>query len=342
MLVGTPARAGVVAPLEITTTALPSAVVGQSYDVVLSAIGGTPPYSWSVSTGALPGGFLLSSLGTLLGLPSSAGTATVTLRVSDSAGLIATRIFNLVTTTPPPPPAALLGVSASGGVSELGLAGPLPLAFPLSSPVVAIAAPASGAGAWIVTASGQVQGLGVLSYGSVGARHRAGAIVAIAALPSGGGYYLLSSKGHVYGFGAAHSHGSATGRAKAVGIAVPADGRGYLVALANGTVEAFGGAANHGGVVRKHLKGRIVGIAALSGGGYVVAATGGRISRFGAARRVALPDPRPTSAVGIAASPTGGGYYVVAADGEVLAGGSAHPLGNLSSSGPIVGVSATS
>ena len=45
-----------VASLTVTTTSLPNGQVQVSYSATLAASGGTTPYSWSVTSGALPGG----------------------------------------------------------------------------------------------------------------------------------------------------------------------------------------------------------------------------------------------------------------------------------------------
>jgi hypothetical protein len=61
--------------LQITTTSLPNGTVGTPYSTNLAAIGGTPPYTWSqTSGGALPGGLSLGSAGIFAGTPTVAGT----------------------------------------------------------------------------------------------------------------------------------------------------------------------------------------------------------------------------------------------------------------------------
>lgn len=55
-------------------------------NVVLSASGGKPPYSWSVSGGAVPGGLALSPSGTMSGTPTAAGAFPFTVHVADSKG----------------------------------------------------------------------------------------------------------------------------------------------------------------------------------------------------------------------------------------------------------------
>ena len=78
-------RAIVVSPrLGITTTSLPAVVAGSAYTAVLSAAGGTKPYSWSAT--GLPSGLSIDpATGTVTGVVSTAGTATVVFTVKDAA-----------------------------------------------------------------------------------------------------------------------------------------------------------------------------------------------------------------------------------------------------------------
>ncbi|MBK5295262.1 MAG: putative Ig domain-containing protein [Acidobacteriia bacterium] len=73
-------------PLGITTTSLPNGTVGAAYGSTLGAIGGTPPYTWSISSGQLPSGLSLISLGVISGTPTTAGSYSVALQAADSAG----------------------------------------------------------------------------------------------------------------------------------------------------------------------------------------------------------------------------------------------------------------
>ena len=82
------------APLAITTASLPSGSVGVAYASTLSASGGTPPYSWSV-TPALPPGLLLGSSGAITGTPNTAGTYNLTAQVSDAAAASASRALSI-------------------------------------------------------------------------------------------------------------------------------------------------------------------------------------------------------------------------------------------------------
>ncbi len=73
--------------LGITTTALPNATVGVAYNSTLAASGGTAPYSWGLTSGALPAGLsLTASTGLLSGTPTSAVTnSPIGFTVQDSS-----------------------------------------------------------------------------------------------------------------------------------------------------------------------------------------------------------------------------------------------------------------
>jgi len=77
-------------PVDITTTGpLPNGQVKQIYpDQQLTAVNGTPPYSWSAvspAVGALPDGLELNlETGVIFGTPTAAGTFTFTITVTDS------------------------------------------------------------------------------------------------------------------------------------------------------------------------------------------------------------------------------------------------------------------
>lgn len=69
----------------VTTLLLPAGPVGSAYSQTLAASGGTPPYAnWKLAAGSLPPGLTLSSSGLISGTPSSVGSATVTVEVTDS------------------------------------------------------------------------------------------------------------------------------------------------------------------------------------------------------------------------------------------------------------------
>lgn len=85
-------------PLVITNQSdvLSPGQVGVSYAIGVFADGGTPPYRWSLVAGQLPPGLsLTTSPGRITGTPTTAGTFTFTLRVTDEGGQQATQQFSI-------------------------------------------------------------------------------------------------------------------------------------------------------------------------------------------------------------------------------------------------------
>ncbi|MHC4713441.1 MAG: putative Ig domain-containing protein [Planctomycetota bacterium] len=68
----------------ITTTSLADGGVNTFYSEMLSVSGGDPPYTWTVDSGSLPSGLSLnSSTGEISGTPTSSGTSSFTIKVTD-------------------------------------------------------------------------------------------------------------------------------------------------------------------------------------------------------------------------------------------------------------------
>jgi len=91
-------------PLVITTASLPGAALGATYSQTVVATGGQTakadssplPYSWSVSSGALPGGMTLdAATGTISGAPTTTGSATFTVKVQDYNGRSTTKALSI-------------------------------------------------------------------------------------------------------------------------------------------------------------------------------------------------------------------------------------------------------
>jgi hypothetical protein len=87
--------ASAAAPVQITTTSLPSAQVAVPYSTALAAIDGITPYTWTITSGALPAGLTLSSGGTVSGTPTTSGTFSFTAHVADSSSSPASASANL-------------------------------------------------------------------------------------------------------------------------------------------------------------------------------------------------------------------------------------------------------
>jgi hypothetical protein len=84
-----------VPPLDISPSTLPDGILYRSYSQQLTASGGTPPYSFSVS-GQLPQGLSLSTDGLLRGLGSSEGTFRFEVVARDANGTTGIRSYSLV------------------------------------------------------------------------------------------------------------------------------------------------------------------------------------------------------------------------------------------------------
>ena len=69
--------------LVITTTSLSDGAVGTAYSATLGATGGSGTYTWSLSSGSLPGGLTLGSTGSISGTPTTAGSFSFTVGVTD-------------------------------------------------------------------------------------------------------------------------------------------------------------------------------------------------------------------------------------------------------------------
>jgi hypothetical protein len=114
--------------LSITSAALPGGATQAPYTQMLTASGGTAPFAWSVTAGALPDGLTLETpTGALAGTPTATGNFSFTVTVTDANGVTAQRQFTisigegLTFVTPASLPSATAGVAysftmqASGG-----------------------------------------------------------------------------------------------------------------------------------------------------------------------------------------------------------------------------------
>ena len=134
--------------LVVTTTDVERAIVDSAYSAALEASGGTGSYSWTLASGALPGGIALDSAGMLSGAPETAGTSTFTARVASEDGQTATVeldldvVDRLVVTTAALRAGAvgviyadtLLAAGGSDGVAWSVVTGALPAGITLDGP----------------------------------------------------------------------------------------------------------------------------------------------------------------------------------------------------------------
>jgi hypothetical protein len=81
--------------LAITTTTLPVGSVNSPYSATLAGTGGTPPYSWSLTSTANDGLTIGATSGVISGTPTATGQYTLSVLLTDSQGLTASRIFTI-------------------------------------------------------------------------------------------------------------------------------------------------------------------------------------------------------------------------------------------------------
>ncbi|HUA95372.1 MAG TPA: putative Ig domain-containing protein [Acidimicrobiales bacterium] len=324
-------------PLQVTTSALPDAVVGAGYEVTLTAVGGSQPYTWSAT--GLSHGLVLSRTGTITGTPETAGTATVVLTVTDAESPVVSATVDLN-----------LSVQPVMAVATTDLADAT-----AGSPYAATLAAIGGIAPYTWSASGLPSGLTLSPTGAIrGTPVAAGttaitvevrdaedpAAAASAALtlvvgaamvsppPSGespecsgsatgspasvGGYWLAAADGALYSCGDAAFDGSLASLGvkpskPVVGITAAPTGRGYWEVAADGGVFAFGpGAPFHGTTACLEPAPPTVAIVPMPGTG----AGGG-------------------TACGYTSGQAPGGYRLAASDGGVFSFGNAPFDGSL-------------
>lgn len=106
--------------LAVASTRLSDWTTDQPYNEVIEGVGGTEPYSFSVTDGNLPTGLELNGeTGALTGTPTETGTFDFTITIEDDTDETATRTFSVTIaepveiTSPETLPAGVVGVSYS-------------------------------------------------------------------------------------------------------------------------------------------------------------------------------------------------------------------------------------
>ena len=138
-------------PVSFSTTSVPDGQVGVVYaSTTLVATGGLAPYTFSLASGALPGGITLSAGGTVSGTPTANGTFNFTARVTDSAGQTAT--VNLTSVIRPPVSISTLSlpsgqVTVAYSANVVGSGGSLPYSFAITAGSLPTGLTISSAGA---------------------------------------------------------------------------------------------------------------------------------------------------------------------------------------------------
>ncbi|NBF09677.1 putative Ig domain-containing protein [Pseudomonas sp. Fl4BN1] len=133
--------------ISVTPGSLSGGTLGNAYSATISASGGTAPYSYAVSAGALPTGLTLSPTGSLSGTPTAIGSFAFTLRATDANNFTGTQAYNLtISGVPPIASAVSTTVAANSGAN--------PITLNLSGGAATSVAVASAASHGSATASG--------------------------------------------------------------------------------------------------------------------------------------------------------------------------------------------
>ena len=157
-----------VEPLELEFVGLTEGTLNVAYSALISASGGTAPYTFSPLAGSLPPGVLLSSNGTLAGTPTQAGTFAFSILARDSRGTTGTGNFTITISSTSPVTVKLEGpttgainttysgvLTATGGTAPYTFAitaGSLPPDVKLNSATGALAGKLTKVGAFTFTA----------------------------------------------------------------------------------------------------------------------------------------------------------------------------------------------
>ena len=101
---------------------LPNVMVGSSYTAGLAAGGGTPPYSFTLASGALPGGLTLATDGTISGtVTGQPGNYSFSVQVTDNATPPAAPFIESLSIYVVPPAALAIASVSLGGIEGSSL-----------------------------------------------------------------------------------------------------------------------------------------------------------------------------------------------------------------------------
>ena len=108
-------------PITLSPASLPAGAANSLYNQTITASGGTSPYTFSVTAGALPPGLSLSSSGAasalLSGTLTTPGTYTFTVTATDAAGCVGSRAYTIVVSPAACPTILLSPATLPAGIS---------------------------------------------------------------------------------------------------------------------------------------------------------------------------------------------------------------------------------
>jgi uncharacterized repeat protein (TIGR02543 family) len=116
--------------LILNPSTLPDGIAGVAYSQTLTALAGTSPYTFVVSSGSLPSGLSLDSDGIISGSPIAHGASSFTVTVTDFNGCTGNQVYSLtincadITMSPTSLPAGDSGVAYNQPITASGGIGP--------------------------------------------------------------------------------------------------------------------------------------------------------------------------------------------------------------------------
>ncbi|MGA2520345.1 MAG: fibronectin type III domain-containing protein [Acidimicrobiales bacterium] len=358
----------VVADPQIGSAALGDGELDVAYEATPSVSGGTGPFTWSVSSGSLPGGLSIdASTGAITGTPTTGGSASFTVMVTDAEAQTATRsetvfIADLPVITSAALPGGEVGVAYDATPTVLDGTGPYTWSVTNGSLPPGLSIDAGTGEVTGVPATGGPAQFTLVVTDTVHDTATQPESLVIAAVPTpvgtgpiaadvgapvgeqltvdgGTGPYDFTVSGGSLPAGVGLSPGGMLS-------GVPDDAGQFQVTV---TITDARGQQSHETLdvtVRpSSLNSRRMAVTP-DGDGYWVAWPDGDVSAFGAAHLYGTLTGRPLVApiVGMAATPDGDGYWLVAADGGVFAFGDAAFHGSEGGhrlDAPVVGMAAT-
>jgi hypothetical protein len=145
--------------ITVNPATLPNGSVGTPYNQIVSASGGTAPYTFSISSGALPTGLLLnSSSGAITGTPTTAGTFTLTITATDANGCFGSRLYTITIASPGCPAIVLSPTTLPPGMAQIFYAQTITASGGTAPYTFAISAGALPAGLSLNPSTGLISG----------------------------------------------------------------------------------------------------------------------------------------------------------------------------------------
>lgn len=123
--------------ISVSPATLPNPAIATAYSQTVTAANGTAPYTYAITSGALPAGLTLTSSGVLSGTPTAGGTFNITITATDANSFTASRAYSLtigaptVTVNPAAAPAAQVTTAYSQTFSATG--GTAPYTYAVST-----------------------------------------------------------------------------------------------------------------------------------------------------------------------------------------------------------------